>query len=155
MVIRYTIKLTAEEREKLNTLTHTRKTDSRAALFSRALLLSEPEPDGPGWTNKAVCESLGLSESTMERLKKRFAEGGLSHALERKPADTSQRDIKLDGVFEAKLIAMACTDPPEGKCRRTLRLLADKAVELNWADSVSAMSIQKVLKKKRNQAPPS
>jgi transposase len=147
MTTRYIVTLTPEEREELTNLTKTRKTDSRAALFARALLLSEPPPEGPGWKNNHICEALGLGESTLERLKKRFVEEGLSRALERKPLDSSQRDIKLDGVFEARLIALACSPAPEGRSRWTVRLLAEKAVELEYIDSVSAMSVQRVLKK--------
>ncbi|MDR1083265.1 MAG: hypothetical protein LBP22_00010 [Deltaproteobacteria bacterium] len=71
--------IAAEEKEEHNTVTHARKTDSRTAIFAGALLLREPEPFGPGsWMNKSVCESLGLSESTMERLTKRFVEAKLT-----------------------------------------------------------------------------
>jgi hypothetical protein len=148
MVVRYIVYLSAEEREVLIDLTKTRKSDSRSALFSRALLLSEPEPEGPGWQNKDICEALGLGESTLERLKKRFLEEGLSKTLHRKPLDTSSRAIKLDGVFVARLIALACSPPPEGRGQWSVRLLADKAVELNLIDSISAMSVQRTLKKR-------
>jgi len=67
--------------------------------------------------------------------------------MERKSRDKPPRDIKLDGAFEARLIALACTDPPEGRTRWTVRLLADKAIELNYAESVSPMSVQRTLKK--------
>jgi transposase len=147
MATRHIVTLTPDEREELANLTRTRKTDSRAALFARALLLSEPPPEGPGWKNNAICEALGLGESTLERLKKRFVEEGLSRALERKPLDASQRDIKLDGVFEARLIALACSPAPEGSGRWAVRLLAEKAVELEYVNSVSAMSVQRILKK--------
>jgi transposase len=147
MATRYIVTLTSEEREDLANLTKTRKTDSRAALFARALLLCESPPDGLGWKSNAICEALGLGESTLERLKKRFVEEGLSRALERKPLDASQRDIKLDGVFEARLIALACSPAPEGRSRWTVRLLAEKAVELEYVDSISAMSVQRILKK--------
>jgi transposase len=96
---------------------------------------------------KDVCEALGFGASTLERLKKRFVEEGLSSAIERKPLDTSQRNIKLDGAFEARLIALACGPAPEGRARWTVRLLAEKAVELDYIDAVSAMSVQRVLKK--------
>jgi transposase len=147
MGARYIITLTPEERDELTKLTKTRKSDSRTALFARALLLSEREPEGPGWLSKDVCAALGFGESTLERLKKRFIEEGLSRALERKELDTSQRDIKLDGTFEARLIALACSPAPEGRARWTIRLLAEKAVELEYVDAVSAMSVQRILKK--------
>jgi transposase len=139
--------LTPEERAELTQLTKTRKSDSRTALFARALILSENQPEGPGWSSKDVCEALGFGESTLERLKKRFLEEGLTRAVERKQLDTPQRDDKLDGAFEARLIALACSSAPEGRARWTVRLLAEKAVELEYIDAVSAMSVQRILKK--------
>jgi transposase len=147
MGTRIVIALTPEERAELTSLTKTRKSDCRTALFARALLLSEPLPEGPGWSASDVCEALGFGASTLERLKKRFIEDGLSSAIERKPLDTSQRNIKLDGAFEARLIALACGPAPEGRSRWTVRLLADKVVELDYIDTVSAMSVQRILKK--------
>ncbi|MDR3205018.1 MAG: helix-turn-helix domain-containing protein [Deltaproteobacteria bacterium] len=144
---RYIITFTPEERQELTTLAKTRKTDSRSALFAKALLLCEPKPKGPGWKNNAICKALGMGVSTLDRLKKRFVEEGLSSALERKTLDPSQRNRKLDGAFEAQLIALACSPAPDGRSRWTVRLLAEKAVELELVDSVSAMSVQRVLKK--------
>ncbi|MDR2300740.1 MAG: helix-turn-helix domain-containing protein [Deltaproteobacteria bacterium] len=148
MATRYIITLTSEERDELTKITRTRKNDTRTGLFARALLLSEKEPDGPGWPGKDVCAALGFGDSTLERLKKRCSEEGLSRAIERKELDTSQRDIKLDGDFEARLIALACSPAPEGRARWTVRLLAEKAVELEYVDAISAMSVQRILKKK-------
>jgi transposase len=91
--------------------------------------------------------ALGLSARTIERMKKRFVEDGLDAAIERKTMDTSSRDIKFDGEFAAKITALACSEAPEGRSRWTVRLLAEKAVELKIVDSVSAMTIQRVLKK--------
>jgi transposase len=147
MGVRYIIGLNPEERVELEQLTKTRKSDSRTALFARALLLSDKAPEGPGWSCKDVCEAVGFGASTLERLKKRFVEEGLSCALERKQLDTSRRDIKLDGAFEARLIALACSPAPEGRARQTVRLLAEKAVELEYVDAVSAMSARRILKK--------
>ena len=84
---------------------------------------------------------------TIEHLKKRFVEEGLDSALERKQREKPPREVMFDGAFEARLIAMACSDAPEGHSRWTVRLLADKAVELNFAESVSHMTVQRVLKK--------
>jgi hypothetical protein len=88
-----------------------------------------------------------MSGRTIERLKKRFVEEGLDAALERKPIDLSCRDLKFDGAFEARLIGLACSEAPEGRNRWTVRLLAEKAVELNLVDTVSPMTVQRVLKK--------
>jgi hypothetical protein len=128
-VAQYIIILTPEEKDELIKLTKTRKSDSRKALFARALLLSEKSPEGPGWLSKDVCEALGFGESTLERLKKRLIEEGLARAVERKQLKGPQKDIKLDGAFEARLIALACSPAPDGRARWTVRLLAEKAIE--------------------------
>lgn len=148
MAPRYRVTLTPEEREMLTALTTKGVGERRSAFLARALLLSESEPEGPGWTNNCISSALGMSERTIERVKKRFFEDGLDVALERKPPDNSSRSIKLDGAFEARLVALAQTDPPDGRCRWTVRLLAEKAVELELVDSISAMSVQRILKKK-------
>jgi transposase len=94
-----------------------------------------------------VAEALGVSSRSIEHLKKRFVEEGLESALKRKPRDKPPRDVKFDGAFEARLLALACSEAPEGHWRWTVRLLADKAVELQFAESVSHMTVQRVLKK--------
>jgi len=90
---------------------------------------------------------LGITSRTVEHLKKRFVEDGLEVALERKPREKPPREVTFDGKFEARLIALACSDTPEGHRRWTVRLLADKAVELKFTKSVSHMTVQRVLKK--------
>jgi transposase len=111
------------------------------------LLLCDAGPHGPAWSVADVAEALGVSSRTIEHLKKRFVEDGLEAALERKPRDTPPREVIFDGAFEARLTALACSDAPEGRRRWTVRLLADKAVELKIAESVSHMTVQRVLKK--------
>jgi len=90
---------------------------------------------------------LGVTCRTIEHLKKRFVEEGFEAALQRKPRVRPPREVIFDGAFEARLIALACSDAPEGYQRWTVRLLADKAVELEFAASVSHMTVQRVLKK--------
>jgi len=111
------------------------------------LLLCDAGPDGPAWTVAVAAEALGVTSRTIEHLKKRFVEDGLEAALVRKTREKPPRDVIFDGAFEARLIALACSDAPEGYQRWTVRLLADKAVELNFASSVSHMTVQRVLKK--------
>ena len=147
MARRHVVALTSNERERLEALAKKGKHDGRSVLLARALLLVDSPPEGPGWQTNSVTKALGLSPRTIERMKKRFVEEGLDQALEHKPLDSSLRDIKFDGAFEAKLIALACSEAPEGKRRWTIRLLADKAVELGIADSVSPMTVQRTLKK--------
>jgi transposase len=144
---RYRVTLTEQERNELETLTRRGKTHARRFIHARALLLCDAGSHGPAWTVADVAEALGVTSRTIEHLKKRFVEDGLEAALERKPREKPPREVIFDGAFEARLIALACSDAPEGYRRWTVRLLADKAVELNFAPSVSHMTVQRVLKK--------
>ena len=144
---RYRITLTKQEREGLEALTRNGKTGAKKFIHARALLLCDADPGGPAWTVAAAAEALGVTSRTIEHLKKRFVEDGLEAALVRKAREKPPREVIFDGAFEARLIALACTDAPEGYQRWTVRLLADKAVELNFASSVSHMTVQRVLKK--------
>lgn len=144
---RYRVTLTKEERKELETITRRGKTHARRVLQARALLLCDAGEAGPAWNVADVAEALGLTSRTIEHLKKRFVEDGLEAAIERKPREKPPREIIFDGAFEARLIALACSDAPDGRRRWTVRLLADKAVELKFAESVSHMTVQRVLKK--------
>ena len=144
---RYRITLTKQERKDLVTLTRSGKTAAKKFIHARALLLCDAGPDGPAWTVSAAAEALGVTSRTIEHLKKRFVEEGLEAALQRKPRVRPPREVIFDGAFEARLIALACSNAPEGYQRWTVRLLADKAVELEFAASVSHMTVQRVLKK--------
>jgi hypothetical protein len=90
---------------------------------------------------------MGVTPRTIEHLKKRFVEEGLDAALERRKTEKAPRELIFDGAFEARLIALACSEAPEGRRRWTVRLLAEKAVELNITPNVSHMTIQRILKK--------
>ena len=144
---RYRVTLTEQERKELENLTKRGKTHARRFIHARALLLSDASKDGPSWSVADTAEALGVTSRTIEHLKKRFVEDGLEAALERKPREKPPREVTFDGAFEARLIAMACSDVPKGHNRWTVRLLADKAVELKFAESVSHMTVQRVLKK--------
>jgi transposase len=144
---RYRVTLTEQERNELETLTRRGKTHARRFIHARALLLCDAGPHGPAWSVADVAEALGITSRTIEHLKKRFVEDGLEAALDRKPREKPPREVIFDGAFEARLIALACSGAPEGRRRWTVRLLADKAVELNFASSVSHMTVQRVLKK--------
>ena len=144
---RYRVTLTKEERKDLEALTRNGKTGAKKFIHARALLLCDAGADGPAWTVANTAEALGVTSRTIEHIKKRFVEEGFEAALVRKPRDKPPRDVVFDGAFEARLIALACSDAPEGHQRWTVRLLADKAVELEFAPSVSHMTVQRVLKK--------
>jgi transposase len=144
---RYRVTLTQEERKELESMTRRGKTHARRFIHARALLLCDAGADGPAWNVSDVATALGVTSRAIEHLKKRFVEDGLEAALERKPREKPPREVTFDGAFEARLIALACSDAPEGRRRWTVRLLADKAVELRFAASVSHMTVQRVLKK--------
>ena len=144
---RYRVTLTEQEREELEALTKRGKIHARRFIHARALLLCDAGPKGPAWNVSDTAAALGVTSRTIEHLKKRFVEEGLESALERKPREKPPREIIFDGAFEARLISLACSDAPEGHRRWTVRLLADKVVELKIAPSVSHMTVQRLLKK--------
>lgn len=147
MAPRYKIKLTGPERERLEALTHKGQSNAHKFVHARALLLCDVGAySGERWKVAEVADSLGVSERTVERLKQRFVKDGLDAALgpvaRRQPGNQ-----RFDGRFEARLIAQACSVAPEGRVRWTLRLLAQKVVELQFAPAVSLMTLQRTLKK--------
>jgi len=144
---RYRVTLTGEEREELEALTKQGKINARKFIHARALLLCDAGDGGPAWKVADAAEALGITGRTIEHIKKQFVEEGLEAALDRKPLEKPPREITFDGAFEARLIALACSDAPEGRARWTVRLLADKVVELEIAESVSHMTVQRALKK--------
>jgi transposase len=144
---RYRVTLTKEERKELDSMTRRGKTHARRFIHARALLLCDAGADGPAWNVADVATALGVTSRAIEHLKKRFVEDGIEAALDRKPRVKPPREVIFDGAFEARLITLACSDAPEGRRRWTVRLLADKAVELKFAGSVSHMTVQRVLKK--------
>lgn len=146
MAPRYKVTLTQEERIYLEDLTHKGKIEAAKANRARSLLLCDAGEFGPAWKVARVSEAVGVSSRTIEHIKKRFVEEGLESALDRKKRK-SAAPRKFDGAFEARLIALACSSAPDGYARWTLKLLADKIVELDLAPSVSCMTIHRILKK--------
>jgi hypothetical protein len=146
MAPRYKITLTQEERSQLEALTRSGKTAASKFVHARALLLCDAGPHGDPWKVVDVAQALGVSSRTIEHLKERFVEEGFEAALERKPS-VKAPDITFDGAFDARLTALACSPAPEGRARWTVRLLAEKVVELKIAPKVSTMSIHRSLKK--------
>ncbi len=144
---RYKVTLKLEERDYLEQLTRKGKVAAAKLIHSRALLLCDQgEHNSEPFMLKDAAKALGVSTRTIEKLKKRFVEEGLDCAIERK-ASTRKPAIKFDGEFDARIMQLACSECPEGASRWTLRLLAEKAVELEIVDSVSTMTIQRSLKK--------
>ncbi len=147
MAPRYRVTLTGEERKDLEAVSTKGKWAARTVIYARALLLLDAGNYGPKWVVARVAEALGTTPRSLEKLKKRFVEEGLASALERKKRIAPPREIQFGGDFEAKLLALACSEPPEGRKRWTVRLLAEKVVELDIVLSVSAMTVCTTLKK--------
>ena len=143
---RYKITLTQEEHGQLEELTRSGKTAASKFIHARALLLCDAGEFGNPWKVADVAEALGITPRTIEHLKERFVEEGIEAALVRKPAVKAPK-LTFDGAFDARLTALACSPAPEGRVRWTVRLLAEKVVELKIAPKVSTMSIHRALKK--------
>jgi transposase len=142
------VRLTMEERSELEALVSKGK-HSAATLTRARVLLKADTALGDGWSDERIAEALECGESTVARTRKRLAQGGLKAALSRKrPEGRLYR--KLDGKAEARLLALACSQPPEGRARWTLRLLADKLVELEVVDAIDPATVHRTLKKTRS-----
>jgi transposase len=120
---------------------------SKKLLHARILLKADAAPKGPAWTDARIAEALEVSTRTVERLRERFVELGLEAALGRRKQDRPSRERVLDGKAEARLIALACSAPPPGRARWTLRLLAGRLVELDIVAAVSTETVRRTLKK--------
>jgi hypothetical protein len=147
MAPRYKVTLTKEERDELEAISTKGTRAARTVISARALLLLDAGEYGPKWVVAKVAEALGKTTRSLEHLKKRFVEEGLTAAIERKKRETPPRAIQFGGEFEARLLALACSEAPEGRERWTVRLLAEKAVELKIVSSVSPMTVCNTLKK--------
>jgi len=137
---RFIVDLSASEREELLALTS--KGTVRARKMKRAQILLKA---ADGWTDAAIMKALNVSRPCVERLRKRFVVGGLPRALNDDPRPGQKR--KLDRKQEARLIAEACSTPPAGHARWTLRLLADRVVSLGFSGKISRETVRQVLKK--------
>jgi len=143
------VHLAADQRAHLEATIAAGRHAAAALAHARILLKADAGADGPGWGDAAIAEALECSAATVARVRKRFAEGGLDAAVHRKkPAGRQYR--KLDGAQEARLVALACSAPPGGKARWTLKMLADKLVELEVVDAVSDETVRRTLKKARS-----
>ncbi len=144
---RYRVTLQVEERKELEQLLAKGKAGVRCLKHAQILLKADESKGGPGWSDSRVAEAVGCGTATVERVRQRFVEEGLELALS--PYRTGRREYrpKLDGEQEARLITLACSRPPEGRARWTLRLLADAIVELEVVESVSHETVRQTLKK--------
>lgn len=144
---KYVVTLTKDERESLNNLVSKGKHRSQKILNALILLDCDTGEFQVGRsTNEEIARVLNISMKKIDRVKKRFVEEGFDLALDKRKADRIY-EKKVDGEFEAHLIALSCSEPPEGFSRWSLRLLADKAVELSYIDSISHEAVRRILKK--------
>lgn len=136
----YAVKLKEEDREELSFFLRRGKSSARSLTRARILILADE-----GRSDEEIIEALKVSKSTASRIRKRYCEGGLDFALHEKAR--SGAPPKIDGRIEAQLTLLACSEPPDGRSKWTVRLLADRLVEMEVIDSISHMSVQRVLKK--------
>jgi len=139
---KYVVDLSEQERSALEELVRCGKHSARKIRWAHALLKSDA-----GWTDERICEALDINVSTVKRVRQRFVEEGMDVALGARTRKPKPHTRKLDGEKEARLIALACSEPPQGHTRWTLRMLADRMVELCYVDTVSHETVRRVLKK--------
>ena len=144
---RYVVTLTAEERQALGDLIASGKAAAQELAHARILLKADAADGGPAWPDHRIADALEVSTATIERVRQRFVEQGLEAALVRKKQARPSRERALDGRAEARLIALACSTPPDGRAAWTMQLLADKLVELEVVPTISDETVRRALKK--------
>lgn len=145
MTKKYVVKLSEAERARLHTLIGSGTAPARLLTHARILLKANQGETGPGWTDAAIAGALEVGAATVARVRQVYVTAGLEAALTPKAPDR-EYTRKLDGAQEARLIALACSAPPEGHKRWSLRLLAERVVTLEIADAVSHETVRQVLK---------
>src|SRR5271157_698575 len=152
-VKKYIVKLSDEERDRLNTLIHKGKHRAGQLVKARILLKADATETGEGWSDSQIAAALDISIGTVARTRRQLVEEGFEAVLTRKHSPASARKRIFDGAAEAKLVAVACSKPPKGRTRWTLKLLETAVVELNIVDRASDNTIGRTLKKLAQAAP--
>jgi hypothetical protein len=147
---KYKVTLTPEEREQLQQMIAVGKASAKKLAHARILLKADASEGGPAWDDARIGMAVEVSTRTVERTRQRFVEQSLETALVRKKQDNPSRQRKLDGSAEARLLALACSKPPEGRACWTMQLLADQLVELEVVDAVSDETVRRALQKSRS-----
>lgn len=142
----YKVTLTEEERAYLQELVSKGKVAAYKRIHAQILLKTDAGPLGDNWKEQQIVDAFGVNPRTVERVRQRFVEQGLEAAINRKK-QKEWKIPKINGEVEAHLIAAACGPPPEGRCRWTLRFLANRLVELDLLESVSHETVRQALKK--------
>jgi transposase len=146
-VKKYVVKLSAEERERLDSVIHSGKHPAQRLMKARILLKADAGEAGEAWSASQIAKALDTSLATIARTRQQLVEEGFDVVLTRKHSPASARPRIFDGAAEAKLIALTRSPPPEGRARWTLSLLEDKLVELNIVPKASDNTIGRTLKK--------
>ena len=144
--IKFIVRLTAAERGQVEGMINRGKVGAEKRKRAHILLKADASPEGPAWSDAQIASALDVGVTTIHRTRQAYVEQGLEAALERK-RPTGRQYRKLDGAQEAKLVAIACSPPPEGQARWTIKLLADKLVELEIVDSIGEETVRRTLKK--------
>jgi transposase len=144
---KFIVRLSAEQRDELERLATTGKRS--AATMRRARILLKADAQRDGWTDDRIAEALDISAATVARVRKKFVQQGLETAVQRQ-RPTGRQYRKLDGAQEARLAAVACSSPPQGQARWTMKLLADKLVELEVVEAIDPATVWRTLKKTRS-----
>ena len=144
---KFQVTLTAEERKGLEHVASVGKAAARKLAHARILLSTDEGPDGPRRTDEEIVAALGVSPSTIARVRKRFVTESVGAAIDHRPQPPRPDKVKLTDAVEKQLIELACSDPPQGRCCWTLQLLADRLVALGRAKAVSREAVRRALKK--------
>lgn len=144
---KYVVRLSSQEREHLSRLMASGKGPARLFTRARILLKADVGPRGPAWPDAKISEALEVTVQTVERVRRQLVEEGFEAVLKRHPYRQKVSHKKVDGEVEARLVALACSEAPRGRSRWSLRLLAERMVELGYVESVSHETVRRTLKK--------
>ena len=143
---KYVVNLSRDERKELRELVQNGKGSAKALTHAHILLKADQTKSQPGWTDETISDAFDVSVATIERVRQSYVRHGLDAAVKRR-SRSRERTRRLDGKQEAHLIALACSEPPTGHDRWTLRLLADRMVKLEYVDELSYQTVRRTLKK--------
>lgn len=144
---KYKVELDEKQRKQLESMISGGKESARNQMHARILLQADQGAQGPAWTDERIAEALIVGRATVERVRRRFVGGGLLDALVRRPQPERPEQRKMDGELEAHLITLACSQTEGGQKRWTMRMLADKLVQLGDVDQISHNTVWVTLKK--------
>ncbi len=147
---KYVVELSSAERKQLRGLISKGKAAAKVILKARILLKSDQGRSGPGWSDERICEALDTNGSMVTRVRRQLVEDGLEAVLIRKKRETPPIEPIFDGEKQARLIALACSEPPDGHARWSIRLLAGKVVELGIVEQAHFNTVGRALKKTRS-----